>query len=149
MHQAVKNEKSIWKLMKWVKKCSHFSSELSVILFFHTDVEKITQIIIIFENKTKMLWNQFFSSELKTNFNNMKRYRYSFKVKIILQISETNVWYKLYRFQSTASDLNSISNKFLKVMSQFFVKAMTVLMQMSWDVVYYSRRFQITHTVII
>ena len=135
--------------MKWAKKHSHLSSELPVISLLHTDIEEITQIIIISENKTKMLWNWFFSSELKADLNDMKKYRYSLKVKMILWVSEMNVWYKLYRLQNTMSNLNSILNEFLKIINQFFVKAMTVFMQMSWNVAYYLKRFQITCTVII
>ena len=83
IHQTTFNSKNIWKLMKWVKKHSHFFSELLIIFFLQTETEKIMQIATSFENKTKLLWKWFFLSELQIDFNDMKNYCHSFEIELI------------------------------------------------------------------
>ena len=92
IHQTAFSSKNIWKLMKWVKKHSHFFFKLSVISLLQTETEKVMQTATSSENKAKMLWEQFFSLKSQTDFSNMKNYYYLLKIKLILRVNKMNVF---------------------------------------------------------
>ena len=49
----------------------------------------------------------------------------------------------------TASDMNSILNSFLKIMSTSFAKIIIILTQTFWDIFYYLKQFQTACTVML
>ena len=127
--------------MKWVKKYSYFFFKLLIIFFLQTKIEEIMQTTTSFKNKAKMLWKWFFSSELQTDFNNMKNYCYSFKIESVLKVNKTNIFWILSRMCNIIFDMNSIFNSFLKIINISFIKMIIILTQTFWNVFYYSKQF--------
>ena len=94
-----------------------------------------------------MLWKWFFSSELQIDFSNMKNYHYLLKIKSVSKINKTDIFQILSRMCNTISDINSILNSFLKIMSTLFTKTIIIFTQIFWNVFYYSKQFQTAHTM--
>ena len=96
-----------------------------------------------------MLWKQFFLLKLQTDFNNMKNYYYSFKIKSILKINKINIFQILSRMCNTTSDMNNIFNSFLKIINTLFTKTIIIFIQTFWNIFYYLKQFQTAHTMIL
>ena len=94
-----------------------------------------------------MLWKWFFLLKLQTDLSDMKNYCYLLKIKLILRVNKTDVFWALSRVHDITSDMNNIFNNFLKIMNTSFIKMIIIFTQTFWNIFYYSKWFWTVCTV--
>ena len=114
VHEVFKSE-DIWKLMWWIKERSHLLSKSFIML-------KLIEM-----QKNESMWEaNTVEEKTETDLSNIEDFQYLQSVKQLSQIiseimSDMMSKWLLY----SASEVNEISNAFLKTMSESFVKTAT------------------------
>ena len=128
VHEVFKSE-DIWKLMQWVEERSHLLSESSIMskLIEMQENESMWEANTA-EEKTNQLRAWFFSEKTETDLSDIEDFQYLQSVEQLSQIiSEMISDVMSKQLLYSASEADKISNVFLKIISESFVKTAAAL----------------------
>ena len=156
LHFVAVNFSLMWKLAKWEHTSSLTSlthSVVSSLKISKTNLHDFNlnwNLIKDFEDKVKVLQQQFFSERSETDLFNLNTTIYSQKIENNKLISEKKIQQVIIKLcLNKISEKTNIINNFLKLISEFLICVITCFIQDCQYWKYFLKIFKIIWTIII
>ena len=156
LYSVAINFSLMWKLVKWdctfsLILLTHFVVfSLKILRTDSFDFNQNWYLVNDFENKVKVLQQQFFSEKSEADLADLNTTVYLQKIENNKLISKKKIWHVMTKlYLSKASERTDIINDFLKLMSKFLICVITCLIQDCQYWKYFSEIFKIIQIVAI
>lgn len=148
MQKLHKKSSNLWWMTKWIQLRNHKASKIFLVSALQQLQQSNEDKTDDFAFKTNILINKFFSQESTANLSDINNLKYFAEVTPLFVFTEDEIRrFLIFTHSRKVSELNEISNSFLKIMNESLVQAIRALTKTCWNWQYYSKTFKCAKTI--